>query len=248
MQRMLFLLAFGCMIMACNNNNQSTITNFKSIEVKYPVTKKDSTVKDNYFGTIVGDPYRWLEDDTSKETTDWVKAENAVTQQYLSQIPFRDAIKKRYASIYNYEKYSAPFKEGNYTYYYKNSGLQNQSVIYREMAGNTSPEVFLDPNTFSKDGTTSLAGIAFSKDGSMAAYNISEGGSDWQKLVVMDAVSKKQTGDSIELKFSGASWKGNDGFYYSNYERPKEGNVLTAKNENHKYCNRNHHYPSNWRR
>ena len=210
------------------------MTTYKPIDVKYPVTKKDSTVKDDYFGTIVPDPYRWLENDTSAETASWVKAENAVTQNYLGQIPFRDAIKKRYETIFNYEKYSAPFKQGKHTYYYKNSGLQNQSVLYREGADNAAPELFLDPNTFSKDGTTSLAGIAFSKDGTMAAYNISEGGSDWQKLVVMDAVNKKQTGDTLELKFSGASWKGNDGFYYSNYERPKVGNVLSAKNENHK--------------
>ena len=210
------------------------MTTYKPIDVKYPVTKKDSTVKDDYFGTIVPDPYRWLENDTSTETAVWVKAQNTVTQNYLGQIPFRDAIKKRYETIFNYEKYSAPFKQGKHTYYYKNSGLQNQSVLYREGADNAAPELFLDPNTFSKDGTTSLAGIAFSKDGSMAAYNISEGGSDWQKLVVMDAVNKKQTGDTLELKFSGASWKGNDGFYYSNYERPKVGNVLSAKNENHK--------------
>ena len=231
---MLFSLVVLILTAACNNSDKVKIAIFKSIDVKYPETRKDTNVKDNYFGTSVADPYRWLENDTSEETASWVKAENEVTQKYLAQVPFRDAIKKRYESVFNFEKYSAPFKEGKFTYYYKNSGLQNQSVIYRENAGDKEPELFLDPNTFSKDGTTSLAGMAFSKDGSMAAYNISEGGSDWQKLVVMDAVNKKQTGDTLQLKFSGASWKGNNGFYYSNYEKSKSGNVLSAKNENHK--------------
>ena len=234
MQRILISAACLFLLFGCNNSSGPALTTYKQIDVKYPVTKKDSTVKDDYFGTSVADPYRWLENDTSAETAAWVKAEGEVTRGYLSQIPFRDAIKKRYEAIFNFEKYSAPFRQGKFTYYYKNTGLQNQSVLYREADGGGAPEVFLDPNTFSKDGTTSLAGINFSKDGSMAAYNISEGGSDWQKIVVIDASTKKQTGDTLELKFSGASWKGNDGFYYSNYQRPKEGNVLTAKNENQK--------------
>lgn len=231
-----FLCVAGILLLqSCKNaTNKATMMNFKSLEVKYPVTKKDTTVKDNYFGTEVADPYRWLEKDSSTETASWVKEENEVTQGYLKQIPFRDAIKKRYENLYNYEKYSAPFREGKFIYYYKNSGLQNQSVIYREIEGNNTPELFLDPNTFSKDGTTSLAGMNFSKDGSMAAYNISEGGSDWQKLIVMNAATKTQTGDTLELKFSGASWKGNDGFYYSNYDRPKKGEELTGKNNNQK--------------
>ena len=234
MKLLVFFMATSLFFASCNNNSNQSETVFTSIEVKYPVTKKDSTVKDDYFGTPVADPYRWLENDTSAETAAWLIAENEVTHNYLSKIPFREAIEKRYETLYNYEKYSAPFKQGKFTYYYKNSGLQNQSVLYRESADNATPELFLDPNSFSADGTTSMAGIAFSKDGSMAAYNISEGGSDWQKLVVMDALNKKQTGDTLELKFSGASWKGNGGFYYSNYERPKSGNVLSAKNENHK--------------
>lgn len=220
-------------VTACNNNKGVTMEEYPAISITYPDTRKDTTVWDDYFGTKVADPYRWLENDTSAETAAWVKAENEVTQGYLSKIPFRDAIKKRYEALYNYEKYSAPFKEGQYTYYYKNTGLQNQNVLYREAPGNATAEVFLDPNSFSADGTTSLAGIAFSKDGSKAAYNISEGGSDWQKIVVIDANTKKQTGDTLELKFSGASWKGNDGFYYSNYQR-SGGSVLSAKNENHK--------------
>lgn len=234
MHKIIFPVLSVILFAACNSNNDSQDVNLKSIDVKYPVTKKDSTVKDNYFGTVVYDPYRWLENDMSAETASWVKEENAVTQNYLSQIPFREAIKKRYENLFNYEKYSAPFKQGKQTYYYKNSGLQNQSVLYRESPDGKEAEVFLDPNTFSKDGTTSLAGIAFSKDGSMAAYNISEGGSDWQKLIVIDAADKKQTGDTLEIKFSGASWKGNNGFYYSSYQKPSSGNVLSAKNENHK--------------
>jgi len=234
MNKIIFATAIILFIASCNDSGKTLATNFKSIDVKYPATKKDSTIKDNYFGTEVHDPYRWLEDDTSRETAEWVKAENEVTQDYLSEIPFREAIRKRYAGLFNYEKYSAPFKQGKYTFYYRNSGLQNQSVLFRESPGSKEAEIFLDPNTFSKDGTTSLAGIAFSKDGSMAAYNISEGGSDWQKLVVMDAANKKQTGDTLEIKFSGASWKGNEGFYYSTYQRPVNGNVLSAKNDNQK--------------
>jgi prolyl oligopeptidase len=235
MQRLSIIAACIVLFNACNNSsNQANLTSYKTIAVKYPQTQKDTTVKDTYFGTTVPDPYRWLENDTSAETAAWVKEQNKVTDNYLGQIPFRDAIKARYEKLYNYEKYSAPFRQGKHMYYYKNSGLQNQSVLYREADGTNAPEEFLDPNAFSKDGTTSLAGINFSKDGSMAAYNISEGGSDWQKLVVMDAVNKKHTGDTLELKFSGASWKGNDGFYYSNYQRSGQGSVLSAKNENHK--------------
>ncbi|MGZ8524133.1 MAG: prolyl oligopeptidase family serine peptidase, partial [Chitinophagaceae bacterium] len=151
------------------------------------------------------------------------------------KIPFREVIRKRYEDLFNYEKYSAPFKEGNYTYYYKNTGLQNQNVLYREAIGSTEPEVFLDPNDFSKDGTTSLAGIRFTKDGSMAAYQVSEGGSDWQKIIIINSADKKLLGDTMQnIKFSGASWKGNEGFYYSTYERPKDGSFLAGKTDNHK--------------
>jgi prolyl oligopeptidase len=203
--------------------------------VKYPVTYKDTSVIDTYFGTKVADPYRWLENDTSKETAAWVKEQNVLTQNYLKAIPFRDAIKKRYETLFNYEKYSAPFKEGKYTYYYRNTGLQNQSVLYRETDVNKEAELFLDPNSFSKDGTTSLAGINFTQDGSLAAFNISEGGSDWQKIIIIDAATKKQIGDTmLDIKFSGASWKGNEGFYYSTYDRPKDGSFLAGKTQNHK--------------
>ncbi|MGZ5221965.1 MAG: S9 family peptidase, partial [Chitinophagaceae bacterium] len=203
--------------------------------MNYPSTKKDTNVKDNYFGTEVTDPYRWLEDDTSAETADWVQQQVKLAKGYLEKIPFREVIRKRYEDLFNYEKYSAPFKEGNYTYYYKNTGLQNQNVLYREAVGSTEPEVFLDPNDFSKDGTTSLAGIRFTKDGSMAAYQVSEGGSDWQKMIIINSADKKLLGDTMQnIKFSGASWKGNEGFYYSTYERPKDGSFLAGKTDNHK--------------
>ena len=222
-------------LISCNNSKESEQITFKQIDVKYPVTRQDTSVKDNYFGTTVADPYRWLENDTSTETTAWVKAENEVTENYFKQIPFLDAISKRYEKLFNYEKFSAPSKEGNYVYYSKNSGLQNQYVMYREPVGGGTAELFLDPNTFSKDGTTSLAEISFSTDGSKAAYKISEGGSDWQKIIIMDAISKKTEGDTLlDIKFGSLSWKGNEGFYYSTYDRPKEGSFLAGKTDNHK--------------
>jgi prolyl oligopeptidase len=198
----------------------------------YPESKK-GTQTDLLFGTEVSDPYRWLEDDLSDETSDWVKQQNEVTNGYLQKISFREAIRERLTELWNYEKFSAPFKEGAYTYYFKNDGLQNQSVLYRQKQGGAA-EVFLDPNSFSPDGTTSLAGIDFSKDGSLAAFQISEGGSDWRKVIVMNTITKKQLDDTLmDVKFSGLSWKGNDGFYYSSYEKPDEGSQLSGKTEEH---------------
>ena len=214
----------------------STLATFgqdqKATTMKYPQTTKGTTV-DVYFDSKVADPYRWLEDDKSAETGAWVKAQNEVTYDYLSKIPFRDALKSRMEKLWNYEKIGAPFKEGEFTYYYKNNGLQNQSVLYRKDAkGNET--IFLDPNTFSKDGTTSLGGLDFSKDGSKVAYAISEGGSDWRKVIIMDAISQKIIEDTIvDVKFSGVSWKGNEGFYYSSYDKPK-GSELSAKTDQHK--------------
>ncbi|MEP6845575.1 MAG: S9 family peptidase, partial [Panacibacter sp.] len=199
---------------------------------KYPGTKKVEQT-DDFFGTKVADPYRWLENDTARDTKAWVQQENAVTQQYLQQIPFRESIKNRLTQLWNYEKYSAPFKEGAYTYFYKNDGLQNQSVLYREH--NTGePEVFLDPNKFSADSTTSLSGIEFTKDGSLAAYSISEGGSDWNKLMVINTQTKELLSDTIAVKFSGVAWKGNDGFYYCRYDKPKESSQLSGITDQHK--------------
>lgn len=210
----------------------STIASFGQQQNKYPLTKKGDNI-DFYFGSQVADPYRWLEDDRSAETAEWVKSQNQLTFGYLSTIPFRDAIKQRMEKLWNYEKVSAPFKEGKYTYYYKNNGLQNQSVLYRKDASGKE-ELFLDPNTFSKDATTSLDAVSFSKDGSLCAYSISEAGSDWRKVIFINAETKQSIGDKlIDVKFSGLSWKANEGVYYSSYDKPK-GSELSAKTDQHK--------------
>jgi prolyl oligopeptidase len=198
----------------------------------YPETTKGTTI-DNYFGNEVADPYRWLEDDRSSKTEDWVKSQNKVTQGYLDRIPYRDQIKDRMTKLWNYEKYSSPTRHGDYDYFYKNDGLQNQYVLYRQKE-NEEAEVFLDPNTFSKDGTTSLSTVSFTKDGSKAAYAISEGGSDWRKVIVIDAISKEVLEDTIkDVKFSGLSWYKNEGFFYSSYDKP-DGSELSAKTDQHK--------------
>jgi prolyl oligopeptidase len=205
----------------------------EKIAVNYPTTAKVDTV-DNYFDTPINDPFRWLEDDRSPETETWVKEQNKVTYGYLDNIPFRADLKKRLEKLWNYEKLGSPYKEGDFTYFSKNDGLQNQSVIYRKKVDEDTAETFLDPNTFSKDGTTSLAGLSFSKDGSLAAYSISEGGSDWRKVIVLNAVTNEIMEDTlIDVKFSGVSWKGNNGFYYSSYDKPK-GSELSAKTDQHK--------------
>lgn len=201
--------------------------------MNYPVSKKDNTV-DTYFGSSVVDPYRWLENDMAEDTKAWVTEQNKVTQNYLSKIPYRSALKKRLEQLWNYEKYSAPFKEGDYIYFYKNDGLQNQAVLYRQKEGQ-EPEIFLDPNKFSKDGTTSLADIEFTKDGSIAGYQLSEGGSDWRKVIVIRTEDKSVVGDTlIDVKFSGLAWKGNEGFYYSSYDKPKAGSQLSGLTQYHK--------------
>lgn len=201
-------------------------------KILYPQTKKVDTAN-VYFGTKVNDPYRWLEDDRSAETAVWVEAQNEVTFGYLQQIPFRNQLKSRMEKVWNYERISAPFVEGKFTYFYKNNGLQNQSVLYRKDA-NGAEEIFLDPNGFSKDGSTSLGEVSFSKDGTKVAYAISEGGSDWRKIILMDVASKKIIEDTlVDIKFSGISWKGNTGFYYSSYEKPV-GSELSAKTDQHK--------------
>lgn len=200
--------------------------------LKYPTTKKGEVV-DTYFKTDVADPYRWLEDDRSDETGDWVKRQNKLTFGELEKIPFRDAMAKQLSSSFNFKRVSSPFKEGNYTYFYQNDGLQDHSVVYRQKDGKPA-EVFLDPNTFSEDGTTSLSELTFSDDGSIAAYSISEGGSDWRKLIVIDAESKKTLEpELVDIKFSSTSWFANDGFYYASYDKPK-GSELSAKTDQHK--------------
>ena len=198
---------------------------------EYPKTEKKEVI-DTYFGVEVVDNYRWLEDDRSEETAQWVKQQNTVTFDFLNQIPIRAELKNRLEKVWNYEKLSAPFKRGDYTYFYKNDGLQNQYVIYREKGD--EQEIFLDPNSFSDDGTVSLSSLSFSPDGSLAAYSISEGGSDWRSVIVIDALTKEIIEDTlVDIKFSGVSWKGNEGFYYSSYDKPK-GSELSAKTDQHK--------------
>ena len=204
-----------------------------TMTLTYPETKKE-VVRDTFFEQVVEDPYRWLEDDRSEETADWVKRQNEVTFGYLDQIPYRKDLKDRLTKIWNYEKVGTPFTEGDYTYFYKNDGLQNQSVLYRKRGADSEAEIFLDPNTFSEDGTVSLAGLSFTKDGSLAAYSISEGGSDWRKIIVIETENKTQVGDTIvDVKFSGISWKKSEGFYYSSYDKP-DGSELSAKTDQHK--------------
>ena len=237
MKKTIGILTCTALFSACapTQETQTVIEPLENISMlPYPDTKK-TEISDTYFGTVVSDPYRWLEDDMADDTKAWVTAQNEVTDNYLSQIPYRDAIKNRLKTLWNYEKYSAPFKEGEYTYFYKNDGLQNQYVLYRQKGDDGDAEVFLDPNKFSDDGTTSLAGISFSKDGSMAAYQISEGGSDWRKVVVMQTADMKVVGDTLlDVKFSGLAWKGNEGFYYSSYDKPKEGSSLSGLTQYHK--------------
>ena len=200
--------------------------------VSYPSTKKVAVV-DDYFGTKVTDSYRWLEDDMSAETADWVKAQNETTYSYLEQIPYREKIKARLAALLDYEKIGMPFIEGEYNYFYKNDGLQNQYVLYRQK-GDSPAEVFLNPNEFSEDGTVSLASIEFSEDGSLAVYLISEGGSDWRKARIINTNTKEVLeSELVDIKFSGLSWVGNEGFYYSSYDKPK-GSELSAKTDQHK--------------
>ncbi|AEV33219.1 serine protease, S9A family peptidase [Owenweeksia hongkongensis DSM 17368] len=229
-KKVLSVVMASSILMACNQQVEK-----KETALSYPNTMRDTTVVDEYFGTKVPDPYRWLENDTSAETEAWVKAENKVTFDYLKEIPYRKDINDRLTDLWNYEKYSAPFVRGEYTYFYKNDGLQNQSVLYRQKGEEGTPEVFLDPNKFSEDGTTSLAGLSFTEDGSMVAYQISEGGSDWRKVIVLNAETKEQIEDTlIDVKFSGVSWLNNDGFYYSSYDKPKDGSALSGLTQYHK--------------
>ncbi len=204
----------------------------KQESINYPETRKDDAA-DTLFGTSVPDPYRWLEDDKSEETAAWVREQNQITFGYLEQIPYREEIKNRLTTMWNYEKYTAPSREGDYIYFSKNDGLQNQYVVYRQKEGQ-EPEVFLDPNKFSADGTTSLGEIGFTSDGSLVAYSISEGGSDWRKIISMDALTKQIIGDTlVNVKFSGISWQGTEGYYYSSYDMP-DGSQLSAKTDHHK--------------
>ena len=218
-----FNLFSAFLFICCQNNSQKLI---------YPSTVKIPVI-DFYFDIEVVDNYRWLEDDKAEETKKWVDKQNKTTFSYLENIPFRNQIKNRLEQLWDYEKVSAPFKEGDYTYFYKNSGLQNQYAVYRIKKGYEA-EVVLDPNTFAKDGTTSLAGLSFSKSGKLLAYSISEGGSDWRKIIVMDAIDKKIIEDTlVDIKFSGIQWKLDEGFFYSSYDKP-EGSELSQMTDQHK--------------
>jgi prolyl oligopeptidase len=231
MKKTIQFLTLLALVSACKNEEKE-LEKPNLMTVNYPETKKVDTV-DVYFDEKVPDSYRWLENDKSEETAAWVKAQNEVTFGYLDQIPLQKQIKEKMEKMWNYERISAPFKEGDFTYFYKNDGLQNQSVLYRTSKTNEE-EVFLDPNTFSEDATTSLGGVSFSKDGTLVAYSISEGGSDWRKVIIMEAKSKVIMEDTlVDIKFSGIAWKGNEGFYYSSYEKPK-GSELSAKTDQHK--------------
>ncbi|WP_300604639.1 prolyl oligopeptidase family serine peptidase [Niabella sp.] len=200
-------------------------------QLQYPVTQREGVTED-YFGTRVADPYRWLEDDNSAVTKAWVKAQNKVTDAYLSGIPYREKIKQRLESLWNYPKFGAPFKKGDYYYFYKNDGLQNQAVLYRTKDLNGSPEVFIDPNTLSSEGIAALSSLSFTKDGKLCAYSVSKAGSDWSEIFVMNAATKTLLADKINwTKFGGVAWKGNEGFYYSAYDEPDEKSKLSKKNE-----------------
>ena len=222
-------------IIGCTPKVNESLTIVETVEeMNYPATLRDTSVVDNYHGNEVADPYRWLEDDNSEETKAWVQAQNAVTFDYLDKIPNREGLKQRLEKLWNYERYGIPFKEGDYYYYFANDGLQNQSVLYRVSDINdTDGEVVLDPNTFSEDGTSSLGGMSFDKDGRYLAYQVSTGGSDWKEIKVLDVISGELLSDEVSwVKFSGISWSG-DGFYYSRYPEPSADGELSAKNEYH---------------
>lgn len=219
----LILVFFSSMMISCMQEKK----------IEYPATAKGEQV-DDYFGTQVADPYRWLEDDNSAETAEWVAAQNNITNEYLSAIPFRTDLKNRLETIWNYPKYGVPFKKGERYFYFKNDGLQNQSVLYIRESIESDAEVLLDPNSLSEDGTIALANLSASKDGQLLAYSISRGGSDWNEIVVMHIAGRNMLPDTVKwVKFSGISWF-NDGFFYSAYDAPAEGQALSGANQFHK--------------
>ncbi len=230
MNKKLIPMVLFSALAACNGGEKKET----KTALTYVKTRKCDTV-DTYFGTKIADPYRWLEDDKSAETGDWVKAQNKVTFDYLATIPFRDKIKERLTKIWNFAKCTAPFKKGKYYFYYKNSGVQNQSVLYVQEGLNGTPRLLLDPNTLAADGTASLGALGISKDAKYLAYSINRAGSDWSEIYLMEIESGKKLADEIKwVKFSDIGWKG-DGFYYSAYDAPKkDASALSGKNEYHK--------------
>ncbi len=226
---LLSVLAITSIIISCKPATETAT----SEKLTYPVTAKSDQI-DDYFGVKVSDPYRWLENDTAEDVKKWVTEENKVTFGYLEKIPFRNKIKERLTDIFNYPKYSNPFRAGEYYFFSKNDGLQNQSVIYYQKGLDGKPEVFLDPNTMSSDGTAAVSLLGFSKDKKYVAYAINQSGSDWQTIYVMEVATKKLMSDNLDwVKFSGASWKDN-GFYYARYDAPPKGKEFSQKNEYHK--------------
>lgn len=224
---LLIVLCLGCEVVEKEPENGTA-------PLEYPETAKVDSFN-IYFEDTIADPYRWLENDTSDLTREWVEAQNQLTFSYLDRINYRDTLRERLKYLLNYERVYAPVKHGDYYYFFKNSGLQNQNVWYRKKSLDGQAEVFLDPNKFSDEGTISLGGTSFTKDGSLLAFTISEGGSDWRKAIILNAESKEQVGDTLRnLKFTGISWKGNDGFYYSSYDKPEQGSALSAKTQYHK--------------
>ncbi len=209
-----------------------TVSMLQAQQIRYPQTRKTDQ-QDNYHGTTVKDPYRWLETDTAEEVKSWVEAQNAVTFDYLKKIPFRDKFKTRLTEIFNYERFSAPGRVGEYYFFSKNDGLQNQSVIYYQKGIDGAPMVFLDPNTLTKDGTAAVSILGYSNDHKFAAYGINQSGSDWQTIKVRQIDGAKDLTDELQwVKFSGASWY-KDGFFYSRYPTPDKGTELSGKNEFH---------------
>ncbi|MBD3276159.1 MAG: prolyl oligopeptidase family serine peptidase [Candidatus Marinimicrobia bacterium] len=225
-QILMVYILVGFFLTACTSTSEQTI--------EYPETKTVDQV-DHYFGTAVADPYRWLEDNQSKATAEWIQAQQKVTNRYLEKIPFRDDIKTHLKNFWNYAKYQVPFKAGDRIYYFKNDGLQNQDVMYVQDNLEDEPAIFLDPNTFSRDGTVALTTTSFSNDGSLMAYTISEAGSDWRKILVLNSRTQELIGDTLrDVKFGTIAWQGNEGFYYSRYKTPAQGSELTEVSENHR--------------
>lgn len=220
--RLLILALLPVAMLSCKSQK-------KIKTMPYPYTRTEDVV-DNYFGTEVADPYRWLEDDNSPGTAAWVAAQNAVTQDYLSQIPFRGKIRERLTQLWDYPKYGVPTRVGEYYFFFENDGLQNQSVLYRSRGLAGEKELFLDPNVLSADGTVALGDISFSKDDKYMSYTVSESGSDWVEIYVMDVATGQKLPDTVKwVKFSGAVWSG-DGFYYSGYEEPTPEEMLSGQN------------------
>jgi len=222
-KNIMLLILFSLFLSACSLNQS---------KIEYPKPPKED-VKDNYFGTVVNDSYRWMENDTSQAIKDWVETENKITFDYLSKIPFRDKIKERYSKLFNYPKFSAPFRGGKNYFFFKNDGLQNQSVLYIQKGLDGKPDLFLDPNKLKSDGTVALSNYSISKNGKYFAYGTASGGSDWNEFYVMNVSAKEKLNDHLNwIKFSGISWY-KDGFFYSRFPKPSKGKELTTANEYH---------------